>query len=311
MHDTDRLLHGLDPARDASPVMTDAEAEALLERITATARPTARRVARRRPLMWVAGVAATAVVAVGAIGLIDGPGQRSAFAATPTPLQLQGPEGTPAASVLRRLARAAERQPAAAGGTTEHFSYETWSLFTRIDGEQVTSEVVPQRYETWQKADGSTEQVVTWDGGQDKGSFPPKNDPQPPAAGGTDEMKHWILSQGDGKSAGAFLNRLNERGLDTVLTPQQVAGVLRALATFEGVEYNGTVEDRSGRSGAAFSVESAFGGLPNKQTVIFDPLTGRLLAHEEMLTKDPGKLNVKIPSVIDYTTHVKSGYTTD
>ncbi|MEU1215608.1 hypothetical protein ABZ424_24980 [Streptomyces sp. NPDC005790] len=170
---------------------------------------------------------------------------------------------------------------------------------------------MPQRYETWQKADGSTEQVVTWDGGQDKGSFPPKNDPQPPAAGGTDEMKHWILSQGDGKSAGAFLNRLNERGLDTVLTPQQVAGVLRALATFEGVEYNGTVEDRSGRSGASFSVESAFGGLPNKQTVIFDPLTGKLLAHEEMLTKDPGELNVKIPSVIDYTTHMKSGYTTD
>lgn len=45
-------------------------------------------------------------------------------------------------------------------------------------------------------------------------------------------MKQWVLSQGDGTGAGAFL------------TPQQSAGILRALASFGGVEYHPGVQDR-------------------------------------------------------------------
>jgi hypothetical protein len=37
--------------------------------------------------------------------------------------------------------------------------------------------------------------------------------------------------------------------------------------------------------------------------------TGKLLAYEEMLTKDSGALNVKIPSVTEYVTHLDRGYT--
>jgi hypothetical protein len=54
---------------------------------------------------------------------------------------------------------------------------------------------------------------------------------------------------------------------------------------------------------------SSFGGLAKKQTVIFAPDTGKLLAYEEMLTKDAGALNVKIPSVTEYVTHLDHGYT--
>ncbi|MDG9703869.1 CU044_5270 family protein [Streptomyces sp. DH37] len=314
MRDTDRLLRGLDPARNSTPVMTDAEAEALLARITATPRqPSSSRArTRRRPLVWTAAVAVTAMAVVGGIGLLDSPVQTPAYAATPAPLHLQDPAGTPAAQLLRQLASKAEQQtaPAARQDATAHFAYEMWSLFTTIDGKRVTSEVVPQRYETWHRPDGSTRQVITWDGGREADDFPAGEQPaRPPIGGGAQAMKDWVLSQGDGRGAGAFLSRLNERALNTILSPRQQAGALRALATFDGVEYHGTVRDRSGRPGMAFSTDSDFGGLPKKQTVIFAPDTGKLLAYEEMLTKDAGALNVKIPSVTEYVTHLDHGYT--
>lgn len=314
MRDTDRLLRDLDPARDSTPVMNDTEAEALLARITATPRrpQPARARTRRRPLVWTAAAAVTALAVVGGIGLLDSPAQTPAYAATPAPLRLQDPAGTPAAQLLRQLAGKAEQQtaPAPPQDATLHFEYEMWSLFTTIDGEQVTSEVVPQRYETWHRPDGSTRQVITWDGGREADDFPAgEQSTQPPADGGAQAMKDWILSRGDGRGAGAFLNRFNERVLNTILSPRQQAGALRALATFDGVEYHGTVRDRSGRPGLAFSTDSEFGGLPKKQTVILAPDTGKLLAYEEMLTKDPGALNVKIPSVTEYVTHLDHGYT--
>lgn len=71
---------------------------------------------------------------------------------------------------------------------------------------------------------------------------------------------------------------------------------------------HGGVQDRSGRTWLAFSVESVFGGLPKKQTATFDPDTGKLLTYEEKLTEDAGELNVRIPSVTEYTTHLSSTY---
>ncbi|MGK5451554.1 hypothetical protein ACSNOE_29805, partial [Streptomyces radiopugnans] len=67
--------------------------------------------------------------------------------------------------LLRQPAGKAEQQtaPAPPQNATAHFEYEMWSLFTTIDGERVTSEVVPQRYETWHRPDGPTRQVITWD----------------------------------------------------------------------------------------------------------------------------------------------------
>ncbi|MCX4506673.1 hypothetical protein [Streptomyces anulatus] len=85
-------------------------------------------------------------------------------------------------------------------------------------------------------------------------------------------------------------------------SPQQSAGILRALAYFDGVKYHGGVQDRSGRAGMAFSVASDFKRQPKKQTAIFDPYTGILLAYEEMLTEDAGELNVRVLSVTEYTT---------
>ncbi|MFD4175180.1 CU044_5270 family protein [Streptomyces anulatus] len=308
MHVADRLLRLLDPARVADPAVSEEEAEMLRMRIITSERHLSRPHPRRRLLVWVSAVTVTVVVAVAGVGLVGGPAQDSAYAATPAPLELEDAQGVPAAETLQQLARAAQMGPTPGSGRVKHFRYETWSLFTRIDGGRVTSEVVPQSYETWKQPDGSTRQVQTSNGTSTTDGFPSTDKPDPPGAPTPESMKQWVLSQGDGTGAGAFLNRLNERSLDTVLTPQQSAGILRALASFDGVEYHGGVQDRSGRAGMAFSVDSDFGGLPKKQTAIFDPDTGKLLAYEEMLTEDAGELNVRIPSVTEYTTHLSSGY---
>lgn len=74
----------------------------------------------------------------------------------------------------------------------------------------------------------------------------------------------------------------------------------------EGVVHAGTVEDRAGRTGEAFSLTDRSGGLPGKRTLVFDPRTGNLLADEEQILSDTGKLNVEPYSVIGYVTFVTS-----
>ena len=71
----------------------------------------------------------------------------------------------------------------------------------------------------------------------------------------------------------------------------------------------GKTTDRAGREGIAVSLESDFGGLPTRYTLIIDPDDGKILAWEEMLTTTAGALNVPIPSVIGYTTYRQSTYT--
>ncbi|MER6774690.1 hypothetical protein ABT389_33725 [Streptomyces bacillaris] len=60
--------------------------------------------------------------------------------------------------------------------------------------------------------------------------------------------------------------------------------------------------------GNGFLRRVRFRGRPKKQTAIFDPDTGKLLAYEEMLTEDADELNVRVPSVTEYTTHLSSSY---
>lgn len=312
MHSADKIFRDADPAARRA-VMSEAESEALLERIVAA--PVSRRAPRprRRSVALLGAAAFTAVTVLVGIGLVDGPGRQPAFAATPEPLRLAQDTGVRAAEVLGDLAARVEKLPApqVPHGAAVYFEREMWSLNSRIDGELVTSRVVPQHYDILVGADGSRKQTVEEDGSRRTSttSEPEYSASVPEAAGASAAaMKEWVLSSGDGSSAGAFFDRYPEKVLDTFLAPAQRAGALRALASFGGVEYNGRVTDRSGRDGEAFSVESDFGGLPGKQTLIIDPDSGELLGYEDMLTTDPGKLNVKVPAVTQYITFLKSEY---
>ncbi len=88
---------------------------------------------------------------------------------------------------------------------------------------------------------------------------------------------------------------------EQVPDPAVRAQLLKLLGSRPDVLDLGTLRDRIGRAGLAIGVSSSQpGGLPARFVMVFDPTTGALLSYEQILTSSPGKLDVKIPSVIDY-----------
>jgi hypothetical protein len=118
-------------------------------------------------------------------------------------------------------------------------------------------------------------------------------------------MKRWPAEGYQTSSPGGTFDSVSERLLNRHFSPSQKAALLRALKDTRGIRYRGNVEDRAGRVGAAFTVESRYGGLPKERTLLFNPRNGNLLAYEEELTDDGGKLNVKSPAVVLYITYLK------
>lgn len=86
-------------------------------------------------------------------------------------------------------------------------------------------------------------------------------------------------------------------------TPAVRAGVLTLLARHPELISLGRVEDRRGRMGLGYAVDSADANtLPTRVAVVIDEKTGALLSFEKMLTRDAGALPVEIPAVLAYET---------
>ncbi|MEU5888382.1 CU044_5270 family protein [Streptomyces sp. NPDC047461] len=327
MRDIDEALRALDPARlageDEAPSQTQAQLEAIVRtsRPALVARPRVRR-SRRWVPAGVSVVASTAIVLV--VANPFGTTAQPAYAVTPRPLAYQATD-RPADQVLEEMALRIADLPDDRPTTwsVEHFVRDSWSLFTRIDGLQVTSAVIPEHRETWEKPDGSsrwtvktlppqfqnTEQRKTWEDAGAVGQTSEESSDAAPATAQASEppstpegMEKWLASGHSSLTSGLAFEVVPERFMDHVFSPAQRAAVLRVLKDMDGIVYAGVVRDRAGREGQAFSLTSGFGGLPNKRTLVFDPSTGSLLAYEEELTSDPGALNVKTPAVIDYST---------
>ena len=249
--------------------------------------------------------------------------------ATPVLLSYRSPAGGPGARErLLAVADAAAAGPVPGpAGLPEHLRIRSWSLFTRIDDRRVTSVVVPVENELWRAQDDSGRMVRrygepqfpddaarrSWDAppGLDEirterygtGEFPAMWRDRPPAA--TDAATAWLRighppENGPAETIVAVTDLARER----VLTPGERAAVLHVVAALPGLKYHGSVEDRAGRTGVAFSVDSAYSGLMTRYTLIVDERTGALLGHEQMLTRTAGKLGVSIPSVISYETYL-------
>lgn len=241
-HSSKALLRLLDPARVAEPALSEEETEILRIRIISSERHLSRPHPRRRLLVW-----ASAVTVTGGRGR---GGYRPGGQACPG-FCIRGHSGGSGAGGCPGRSRDRHSSAVGAGGGAGPNSRQ-WqdeapqvrdvALFPRIDGDP--SEGVPQSYGTWQQPGGSPRQVQTANGTSTTVGFPSSDRPDSPRAPRPESMKQWVLSQRDGTGAGAFLNRLNERSLGTVLTPQQSAGILRALASFGGVEYHRGVQDR-------------------------------------------------------------------
>ncbi|GAA2638610.1 hypothetical protein [Paractinoplanes durhamensis] len=118
-------------------------------------------------------------------------------------------------------------------------------------------------------------------------------------------VKSWLAighpaANGPAETLVAVADLARER----VLSPELRAAVLRTVAELPGLTYDGTVTDRAGRAGEAFSLISDYSGLPTKYTLIVNPADGTLLGYETMLTTTAGKLDVQVPAVIGYETYV-------
>ncbi|WP_405059355.1 CU044_5270 family protein [Kribbella sp. NBC_01505] len=258
--------------------------------------------------------AAAASVAIGAAGVVIDPFGSTgvAMAVTPPLLDHELAAGRPANAELIALAAKAARDttlPGSSGGV-HTVRAQSWNLSTNVDGEKVTSAVVPEQSElTWSSVDLSGQLVrkdsktgkvvdnLTWaKGTYEQGfSYPLSGDPTSLRA--QLQAGHDIDANGTVALTEAVGDVYNE----TMPVPAVRSALLTLLSGRKDVVALGPMVDRAGRTGAAFAVETDASGLPTRYVLIFDPATGRLLADEEVLTKTAGKLNVRVPSVIGYT----------
>lgn len=338
MREVEKVYKMVDPARYTGQQTSQAERQADLERILATGPEPAQRPARRHSRRRTVLIGAIAVTAAGSAvvsTVLFGPTAQPAQAVTPRPLALHsGVPPLPAASMLEKIAQRAEHDSSGRStrpGSSGHFVQDSWSLSTRIDGVQVTSAVIPERRETWKKPDGSTRWTVrtqpphfasdkereVWKDAGAIGEEPlqrsgegkpadPWDESSRDAPGDVKGMRGWLSAGYEGSGPGELFDAVSARNLDTAFRPAQRAAILRVLKDAKGIAYRGTVTDRAGRSGAAFTIRTDSGGLPQTSTLVFASDTGKLLAYEEQLDGNAGALKVGPHAVIHYVTYLVS-----
>ncbi|RKF29297.1 CU044_5270 family protein [Micromonospora globbae] len=332
-----QLLGGLDPTRNTGPA-EDARHERDLARILSVDRTAgaAGRATPRRRFVLAAAAAGVVAVAGGAVAIGIDRQPQPAYAATPALLDYGPPASAEPASVrLRRLAAvaAAQPMPPRPAGTVEHLESANWFLNSSISGGRTASAVVPQQWESWRsdddagrmvrkdlppifRSDVDRRQWQKWGGRVDSsrevrdyaaGEFYRGFRGEVPTDAGV--LRDWLRAGTSAPPAPVqYLEDVAQLAGIRLLNPAQRAAVLTLLADLPGIAAAGTVTDRAGRAGEAFSITSDAHGLPAQYTVIVDPRTGTLLGYEEMLTTTAGKLNVTIPAVITYRSYLKAEY---
>lgn len=285
------------------------------------------RIRRRRLLGWLAGGAVTtaaAVTGVVAVLAVDARRPKPAYAATPSPLTI-APTSGGAAVTLADLALVAQRT----GGTrtaVDHLVIDSWDYDTYIDDRQVTSAVIPSRWELWRAADNSGRTIETFlapqfpteddraawrDAGSPRGGQPvdtpygPGALPviyqgRPPRA--PQALADWLTQSHTGRAAilKGVLDLLRERAL----TGPERGAVLRVLAAHSPLVYAGTTVDRAGRAGVAFTAHTSDSGGDDILVFVLDPRTGRFLATEKILTAGAPRFDVQRPAVVAYHTYL-------
>ncbi|GAA4727761.1 hypothetical protein Prum_068200 [Phytohabitans rumicis] len=259
----------------------------------------------------------------------------SAYAATPPGLNYQPGPQLPAATVLQQLASAAQATDRPGGGTVEYLRIESWDLNASIDGQQVTTAVVPSETQIWRQPDDAAVTIArygtpwfpdddaeqAWKANRSPGSdTTPRRTDDPPGGHAwlwddrpppnADQLRAWLRRNHNITDTGGYFTAVVDLLKERVLTGKELASVLRLLASLPTVDYTGPVTDRTGRPGEAFSTTSTSGGLPVRHTLIVDRTSGRFLAYERTLTTTAGSLNVRIPAVTSYVIFHDARFTT-
>ncbi|GIE78752.1 hypothetical protein Aph02nite_47020 [Actinoplanes philippinensis] len=329
--DVRRLLGPADPA-GGPPLTGPHDRRADLDRILAGAQATEAR--RARPVGRRLVMAAAALLALVLAGLQFVSVPQPAFAATPPLLRYSGGDGSARDALTAIAAKAAAAPDPARVGDYEHLVIQSWGLWTQVDGEYVRSAVIPSRLESWRGPDNSGRRATRFEEPQFSstgrewlwraqnlfgdgldptsedyraGQFPAMWADLPP----TGDVDAW-LHVGHPRENGPYetIVAVTDLARERLLTPAVRAAVLRVVAQLPGLTLDGSVTDRAGRTGTAFSVTTDHSGLPTRHTLIVDPVTGVLLGYEQMLTTDAGKLAVRVPAVIGYETYLTADWTT-
>ncbi|MEV7214711.1 CU044_5270 family protein [Kitasatospora cineracea] len=300
------LMAAADPA---AGVTDDPERQrADLERILAGPGPRPRPRRGVAPRLWVPlGAVAAACAAALALTLLPSGGEH-AYAATPPPLDYRPPAAAvPAARELAEIARRTAALSEPDGGPDSVLEWRDWSLFTRVGGNTVTSRVMTEQHRVLLHPDGTGTQSRRFDG------QPERTEPysaglyRQPAPADPDALRALLRTSTPAVDTASGLAQALGGLLRTqVLNPRQRAAVLRLVAALPGLSYDGSVTDRAGRPGEAFSAESDGSGLPTRYTFVVDPDSGRILGDEATLTTRAGALDVPVPSVVSYTAYLSA-----
>ena len=258
------------------------------------------------------GLVAAAVIAVAAVTMslvLGKSGGSTAYAATPTPLTYVATPDTSANELLLQLASRARALPETPPGEYAYNHIRSWSLHTQVSSGRGTSRLVEDTLRTWINSegggrverDGKTTDVNPGQWARMWTSGALADDPE--------TLKTQLLSNRPADPAtqpGQLFAAIRDVHREGPLSPNVRSTLLEMIARIPGVAATGDVTDRAGRTGTAFSVESAYSGLPTRYTLIFERSTGVLLSAEATLYQSAGKLNVPIPSVIGYELFLES-----
>lgn len=340
-----RLVGPADPLRDVpTSTGTSAQAQGVLAAIVAAPRSSvvaARQVgADRRPWLLTAAAGVVALLVAGAVVIGPGAGSPPAVAATPPVLPYASASGTPAGDVLRQIAATADALPAARpAGRYRYVRTQGWNLNSATAGGRVTSVLASTQTETWRLPDGSGrtrttsgENLVNRVGSQQtlqaaltkpasRDEYLPSPSYTPPPLLDLDQLPYDDATAlamaierdtNDQIPAGAHLAAaVAHLFAEQPVPPSVRAKLWRLLATLPGMTHRGDLTDRVGRKGTAVTLDDdgSAHGLPQQYLFIIEPATGQLLEFDNVLTIDPGALNVPIPAILSLTVYLQHGYT--
>jgi hypothetical protein len=303
----------------------------------------------RRRVLLVAGTAAAAASIAGVTALFS-PDQ-SRITQIPTVAMLRynlvnkgaqmGGKPPAARPILLNLAEVADRQPALSRPANAKYGYvkfNEWYLNVAVAQGRTSTAVIPSVVEQWTPTSSSDsvrrlerrgEPVLTGYGDQETAAVVTSDTPlsdevlpagslvSPPVealpldAGG---LRRALLGTkpvpADIPEAYQLIQSVIDLHSERIVSPQLSAALWRMLSDQPQLSYLGSTTDRAGRAGVAIAFEAKV-GLPKRWVLIVDPKTGRLNSSEEILTTDPGKLNVTVPAVIGYKLFLRQGWAVD
>ncbi|MGI5525072.1 CU044_5270 family protein [Micromonospora sp. CA-259024] len=307
---TRTLLGPVDPARDTAVPPSSVSARDLIDR-AGPAEPVVgrRRVRPTRRLVLTAGTLAVAAGAVAVLQPFDGvgpdtgdvPGAVPGSVLVPVAYQFDA-DAPPAGPQLRALAgKLADAKYDNRAGRYMYHHTKLWGdpVMTSADGRFHVA--FADETKVWQAADGTgnriTVQLEPQYPDQESRDYWQRNLGKGPAVAGTPAPatvplppRELTPPQADrvqlrellktAYGAGAVSKEVSTVYGRYVVPRQTRAEILRVLADVPGFRWRGQVTDRAGRKGVAVTFDDREHDA--QSLLIFDPLTGELLAHERL-----------------------------